>query len=427
VELENPIKWRMGKNVLVRWTLALVATTFIGVVAYFLTRDPSPRPDFVQLITAGGLMVLGAGTVFGLLAWAVSATRTARHYGNAELELETVPVPLGGRLRGRIRANAALAPDQALNLILQCEASDLGGGESGGGSHVKWESEQLLTPADVEQRDGHLLVPIDLVVPGTQPPSGKDRRHEYSWTLIVSLEPRSGYAPRFPFPVVRTAESPPEPEKEPEPAIGIVAVMDKVSQLATYAKDGTLAAAAATWHQDPPMERPPHARVEILPRTAGGVEVVVPRTRATLANLLWFLLTLPLWVLLPARALEELQAIDSPPLIAYLLYCGLGFGIPLLLNGLAAVSLAWQTRRLQVGTDGVTVQRRLGSRTHPPGKFTTATALGDTTQGWSVHLKKSEAALLGSLPVAALRTQSEARWLAAELRRALGVKPPAQQ
>ena len=28
------------------------------------------------------------------------------------------------------------------------------------------------------------------------------------------------------------------------------------------AKDGRLAAAAATWHQEPPMERPPHARVD---------------------------------------------------------------------------------------------------------------------------------------------------------------------
>lgn len=426
MELENPIiKWRMGANVLLRWTLALVVTSFIGVVGYFLTRDPSPRPDIVQLITAGGLMMLGAGVVVGLLAWAVSATRAARHYGNAELELETLPVALGGRLKGQIRANAALAPDQALNLILQCKASELGGGDSGGGSLVEWESEQLLTPASVEQHDDHLLVPVDLTVPGTQPPSGKDRRHEYSWILILSLEPRSGYAPQFPFTVVRTAESPPEPEREPEPAIGIVGVMDKVSQLATYAKDGTLAAAAATWNQDPPMERPPHARVEILPRTAGGVDVVVPRTRASLANLLWFLLTLPLWVLLPARALEELQAIDSPPLIAYLLYCGLGFGVPLLLNGLAAVSLAWQTRRLQVGTDGVIVRRRLGSCMHPPGKFTTATALGNTTQGWSVHLKKSEAALLGTLHVAAVRTQAEARWLAAELRRALGVNADA--
>jgi hypothetical protein len=104
------------------------------------------------------------------------------------------------------------------------------------------------------------------------------------------------------------------------------------------------------------------------------------------------------------------------------LYLGLGFGVPLIVNGLAAHSLAWQTRRLRVGTDGVVVKRRLGSRTHPPGRFTTAAALGNTHQGWSVRLEKTETALLGTLQVAALRTGAEARWLAAELRRALGVQ-----
>ena len=109
---------------------------------------------------------------------------------------------------------------------------------------------------------------------------------------------------------------------------------------------------------------------------------------------------------------------------AYLLYCGLGFGVPLLLSGLAASSLAWQTRSLQVGTDGVTVKRPFWSRTHPAGKFTTAAAMGNSSQGWRVHLEKTETALLGSLQVAALRTQAEVRWPSAELRQALGVQSP---
>lgn len=424
MELENPIEWRMRTRVLLCWGVALGGTAAICLLGYHLLPASLAELDFGGLITVGGLVVLGAGTVLGLLAWAVGVTKAARDYGDAAFELETIPVSLGGRLEGRIRANATLATDQALNLILRCEAREQGGGESGGGSHVEWEFEQLLTLADVEQTGGSLVVPIDLPVPGTQPPTGKDRRHEYSWTLILSLEPRSGYAPRFPLTVVRTAESPPEPEREQEPAIGVVGVMQKIGEFAVKAEDGTLAAAAATWHQDPPMERPPHARVEVRPRPGGGVEVGLPRTRATLVFAIWFALTLPLWILLPARAFMELRAIDSLPVIAYLLYLGLGFGVPLLVNGLAAHSLAWQTRRIEVGREGVIVRRQLGSRRHPPGKFTTAAALGNTTQGWSVHLEKTQTAFLGRLHVAALRTQSEARWLAAELRRALGVETP---
>lgn len=170
------------------------------------------------------------------------------------------------------------------------------------------------------------------------------------------------------------------------------------------------------------MERPPHARVEVLPRMAGGIEVVLPRTRATLGFYLWLLLSLPLWIILPAWGFAELRPIVSPPLIAYALYLGLGFGVPLLISGLAAHSLAWQTRSLQIGSDGVIVQRRLGSRKHPPGKYTTAVAIGRAHQGWSVGLEKTETALLGGLQVATLRTQAEARWLAAELRQALGVE-----
>ncbi len=424
MELENPVEWKMSTRVLLCWIVAIGGTAIVGLLGYHLRPDFSTRPDIVQLILAGGMTVLGAVIIVGVFAWAVSATRAARHYGDATLELETVPVSLGGRLQGRIRADATLASDQALNLILQCKARDLGGGESAGGSHVKWESERLLTLDDVEHRDGELLVPVDIAVPGTQPPTGKDRRHEYSWALSLSLEPRSGYAPRFPVTVLRTAESPAAPENEPEPAIGVVGVMHKIGELAAKAKDGSLAVAAATWHQDPPMERPPHARVEVRPHSGGGVEVVLPRTRATLVFSLWFFLTLPLWIILPARAFEELRAIESPPLIAYLSYLGLGLGVPVLLNGLAASSLAWQTRRLQVGTEGVVVRRRLGRGRHPAGKFTTAAALGSSSQGWSVHLEKSETAFLGRLQVAALRTQSEARWLAAELRSALGVEIP---
>ena len=423
VELADPIEWKMSTRVLVCWTVTLVVIAGLGLAAYFLVPDPSLRRGLGGRIGVGGLLVVGAGIVTGLLTWALAATRAARLYGDAAFELETVPVPLGGRLQGRIRAAATLAPDQALNLVLQCKARDLSGGDSGGGSWVKWESEQLLTVAEVEQLGGELIVPVDLPVPGDQPPTGKDRRNEYSWHLDMSLEPRSGYAPRFPFPVLRTAESPPPPEAEPQPTIGLVGALDKLGQLAAHAREGSLAAAAATWHDEPPMERPPHARIELAPGPGGGIEVVLPRTRATLVFVIWFVVTLPLWILLPAWGFQELRAImGSPPLIAYLLYLGLGFGVPLFVNGLAAHSLAWQTRRLQVGADGVVVKRRLGSRKHPAGRFTTAAALGSTHQGWSVHLERTETALLGRLQVAALRTQSEARWLAAELRRALGVQ-----
>ncbi len=424
MDQENPISWKMSTKVLLYWIVTLLSTALIGGLGYLLMPDFSSRLDLPQLLMTGGAIVLGTGVVLGLFAWAVRATRTAHRYGDATFELKNVTVSLGGRLEGQIRANARLAPDQAFNLILQCEATELGGGESGGGSRVKWESEQLLTLADVEQIGDRLLVPVDIAVPGDQPPTGTDRRNQYSWILIFSLEPRSGYSPRFPLTVQRTAESPPEPEKEPEPTIGIVGALQKVGELAEMAKDGRLTAAAATWHQEPPMERPPHARVDVLPRPEGGVEVVLPRTKATLVFSLWLLLSLPLWVILPARGFSDLRAIESAPLIAYLLYCGLGFGVPFLLSGLAASSLAWQTRRVHVGTDGVIVRRRLGNRRHPPGKFTTAAAMGNTTQGWSVHLEKSEGALLGNLQVAALRTGAEARWLAAELRQALGVPPP---
>jgi hypothetical protein len=238
VEYENTVEWKMRTKVLLCWAITVAVTAFLGFIGYPLLPELSPRPALGTLITSGGLAVIGAGVVAGLLAWAVGATRAARRYGDATFELASVPVPLGGRLEGRIRADATLAPDQALNLVLRCEAGDRGGGESGGGSWVVWESEQLATAADCEQQGGELIVPIDLPVPGDQPPTGKDRRNEYSWHLDMSLEPRSGYAPRFPFTVLRTAESPPEPEKEPEPAIGIVGVLDKVGEFAALAKDG---------------------------------------------------------------------------------------------------------------------------------------------------------------------------------------------
>ncbi len=420
METERRIEWNMRGLALFRWVVVVVVgAVFVGV-GYSLFPELDPRPATTTLLTTGQLVLLGVGVVAGLIAWAMVATKAARRFGDAALELETVPVPLGRRLEGQIRAHATLAPDEALNLILQCWAKETSGGESGGGSRVRWGSEQLLTPADVEQKDGVLVVPVDLAVPNDKPPTGESRREEFWWTLSLSLEPRSGYKPEFQVPVLRTAESPPEPEREPEPAIGIVGVMQKVGEFVELANDGTLAAAAATWHQEPPMPRPPHARIDVRQRRGGGVDVELPKTKVGMVFAFWFLLTLPLWITLPTRSFAALDIIIDPPAIAYLLYLGLGFGIPFLMTALAASSLAWQKVRLRVGPDGVTVQRRLGRRTYPPGKFTTASARGNTNDGWSVGLEKSETAFLGGLQVASPRTESEARWLAAELRQALG-------
>ena len=133
----------------------------------------------------------------------------------------------------------------------------------------------------------------------------------------------------------------------------------------------------------------------------------------------WGLLTLPLWVILPILALADLKGVESPPVIAYLIQLGVAFGGALVFNGLPMLGQAFVNYGFRVGPGGVVAKRLLRRKRFPAGHFVRSEATGSSYDKWMVSLERQGTNLFGGLVVAIVATESEARWLVAELSRAL--------
>ena len=409
---ESRIVWSMRGRLLMSWTLTIIVTVFLGVIGFILLRDLSWQtlPDLVEVVFGGGLALLGAGVVVGFWLWALRITLASRRYGGAELELMNTPARLGGRLKGWIRAEATLASDQAVNLVLQCWGKRSGGADSGDDSWLRWDSETLFTAKDIEQGGGELSVHFDLRIPIEQLPTGMaEKRWEISWTLIMNIEPNTGYGPAFDIPVERSSEGALEAAESLTPS-GQSSL--NVRNLIVADSDGSSDDAIS-------RTRPPNARVRVESQPEGGIKFIPPRSRGSTFVNIWCLVTLPLWVVFPILGLAELKGVESPPVIAYLIQLGLAFGAALFYNGLPMLGQAFVNQSFRLGPDGVVVKRLLRQKRFPAGHFTCSEAIGNSHGKWMVSLERPEKGIISGLVIAIVTSEAEARWLVAELSRAL--------
>lgn len=409
---ESPMMWRMRSHVLVVWSLAIVVSAFLGLTGYFLLRDMSwqTRPDLAAAVFGLGLALLGASVAGGLWFWAVRVALASRRYGNAELELASGPIRIGARLQGRIRAQASLASDQAMNLVLQCWGKRGGGGDSGGESWLRWDSETLLTEAQVVQTRGELLLYVDLEIPATQPPTGlAEKGWDIRWNLSMKLEPDTGYKPTFDIPVESSASVSTEAGES---------VMAS-GQSSINIRHRTVANLHCTPRDDPPRARPPHARVRVERPDSVGIQIIPQKSTASAFLFGWCLLTLPLWVVFPIWGLAELRGVASPPIIAYAIQLGVALGAAFFFNGLPLLGVAFVNQSFRLSPDGVSAKRLWRRKQFPAGHFTVCEAVGNSHDTWMVSLERSENSVSGGLVMAIVSTEAEAQWLLDEIHRAL--------
>ncbi len=412
MDSDTRMTFRMRGGLLVAFVVTVVVTVFLGLIGFFLLRDLSwqARPDLVNGVFGGALGLLGAGVVGGLWIWVLRTVLRGRHYGDAELELVTAPVRLGGKLEGRVRAKATLATDEAINVVMQCWATRSGGGDSGSESQLRWDSETLLRAEEVELGNGELSIPIDLAIPADQPATGEaESRWEISWTLTVKFEPNTGYSPAFDIQVEPSGGS----------AMAMAGAPQQPAPVLLKSQRTIVADPKGPRTDESPPTRPPHARVRVERLPDGVTNFTPPKKMASSLTTGWCLITLPLWVILPIWGLADLKGVASPPLIAYLVQLGVAFGAAFILNGLPLLGHALWNRGVRLGPDGVVTRRPLGQKRYPPGHFTRAEAAGSSHDKWIVSLERSTRTLLNGLIVTIVSTEAEARWLISELSRAL--------
>lgn len=209
--------WAAGRVVaerrrllVVPWiVLALAAVLFVpGVWLVWrgIASGSEPLDARFFVLIAFALLVFG---FFGGRAFV--HTRQALRYRPAVLYLETVPVPIGGELRGTIEAPVELRPGERVRLELECVRHVRGtGGDGGSGGHERrlWSDTREVAAAATGPAAGGSAVPVEIRVAAHPPETGSSGTGTVRWTLKAMLLPGRRWRETFDLPVFRTAESP---------------------------------------------------------------------------------------------------------------------------------------------------------------------------------------------------------------------------
>ena len=147
----------------------------------------------------------------GLVVWAVRAWLRLRRFGVSTFELDSFPVPLGGVLRGTVKATAEVPVNEAFTVALNCveQTTRQSGGKSTKSERVLWQDTQAIPRHRCQLVPGYSTIPIDMRLPVDQPPTTEESGDDgIIWRLELNGEcPGPDYASRFDVPVFDTGEA----------------------------------------------------------------------------------------------------------------------------------------------------------------------------------------------------------------------------
>lgn len=335
----------------------------------------------------GGVVMSGVFIAAGffLVAMATQATLRHRRFGRSSFVLSSLPAPLGGRLAGTLLPPPAVPAGTELRVAVEC-LRRRHTSERSSSSHRLWVDGRRALATGGE-------LPVALDVPfDCEPttPESEGERSSIVWYLTVSASlPGVDYEARFEVPVFTTPDSNPARRRD------------------------TLLAAAGDRAAGPPEG----SRVRIVQAPNGTTLIRLPAPG-------W----VPWWcglTVLPLLAAWPIARLAATTEGAALGVYGWALGISVAAGAITLLGLVMQPSRVLVGPEHLGVRRGwrplawtreiprariVGSR-HDPGAAHGSRAsvevLGDGGRSWTVAL--------------GIRDPEEAAWLAAELRRRLGV------
>ena len=184
-------------------------------VAVAVVQDTLPKGNHLGL-----LALLFPLVGIGLAVSAFRRTLQYRRFGVSILELDHVPVPLGRRLVGTVRAGVGAPPADGFRVVLSCinRTTSGTGDDQTTTEHIRWQEEQRVPGTAVrDYRGAGATIPVDFAIPADA--RGTDEsmpRDTIVWRLSVSASlPGVDYASAFDVPVYYTDES-----TRPSPATG---------------------------------------------------------------------------------------------------------------------------------------------------------------------------------------------------------------
>ena len=167
--------------------------------------------------TAAAIGLLFPLIGFGLAAWAIRAWLRLNRFKVATLTLDRMPIALGGRLKGTIRVEAAVAVTTEFRLDLACVETRTTGSGKDRSSHERmlWQKQWRMPRHQCQITTAFTTIPVDAPVPAEQPMTTvDDASAAITWRLDVTGEcPGPDFWSRFELPVFTrvTAPTPAEP------------------------------------------------------------------------------------------------------------------------------------------------------------------------------------------------------------------------
>jgi hypothetical protein len=341
----------------------------------------SPALVFIPDAVRKGNQLAWVGLLFPLvglvlLVNAARLTLRALRFRNSKLILDTMPVPIGGTLRGSVEVPHELTSVSAVMIRLTALSRRQSGGSTV--TAIACREERELEPGLLRRTADGTIIPIEIPVPADAPPTDTTDEHEnVFWRLSVEAEvPGIDYSATFDVPVFKTAYSDFRPHGTPA---GMTAPVDPKSFAERH--------------------------------TPEGRELYLARFRAPSRAFLSLLFT-AIWL----GAIAFMVVIGVPVVIP--IVCGL-IAIPLVLSTL---ELFFESRTILLGPHHVTVRRRLLSKTEtviPYSDISSAEAVtGAASNGARPYYRVDIETTAGKRIKAAtnIHSKREADWVASRIK-----------
>lgn len=363
---------------------ARAGTLLLWGFAFAWLLVSSPMVLFIPKEVRTGNPLALVGLIFpivgiGLLIAALRLTLRWMRFRESTLVLDTIPVPIGGTLRGTVEVPHPLTSVSAIAIRLI--AMERRRGRKSTQDTIVCHEERELEPSLLRRNADGVVIPIEIAVPHDAPPSDTaNSAHQVFWRLNVDAEvPGIDYHAAFDVPVARTAFSDFRPH-------GIAPA---------------------------PISAPQNPRTYVERQLPEGRELYFPRFRAPGAAFFSLLFTVMWFGVIGFMAYLAIVPKFIP------IFFGL-FGFLFLASTL---ELFFESRTLILGAHEVTVRRRMLSTTEKKiaiadiesARTVLMSASGGARPYYRVDIWTKQGKRIKA--VKNIRSKREAEWVAARIKR----------
>jgi hypothetical protein len=389
-------------NAIGLWIMAAfwnaISLTVAGAVVPKLWRESDPKAFFPLGFCVIGVILAGV---------AIRATVRRERFGKTCFEFASLPFSPGKSLKGTIHLRFNTNARHGIDLTLSCVRQVVTGSGKNQSTNqiVLWQSqanvsEQALTPGPM----GDATIPVNFVVPSDAYETNHDQvRDQVLWLLHVQADvPGVDYSDDFEVPVFRLT---PASAATPAP---------------TSFGDSQPEAAPAFQSDSSDVAAPENTKVVVSTGQTGGTEFYFPPFRSPIRALVLFLVTLAFGAL--ALGLHSVKA----PWVFTII-----FGLIDLLLLYGVVQSALGSSRIEVGGGKLRASRALlgisSTREFPFSEIEKILAATSSQQGTnpnnaSYALRLQTKAGKKITLADGIDNRQEARWVAAQLEKFVGLK-----